>query len=206
MYQRRYTMNKIVFIGLLGVSSLFGEGLTVVKAESWGVEFNPLRLLVLNDDGERSLSGTLSYFDNEKSVEIAVPWFYYTDSGTVNWNPETKYREKSVLIDLHYRKYFTPNTEGAYIGAFGRYAHLRGEAYQTENHTTVDKFGLGLEIGFKIKNIFDSPFYYGASIALGGYLGSNNDIFYSHDWFGPLALDDNRKIVDIELLKIGYEF
>ena len=205
MYQRRYRMNKVLFISLLGLSSLFGESLSVVKSESWGVEFNPLRLLVFGDN-ETSLSGTFSYFDNENSVEIAVPWLYYKDSGRVDWNLQKEYREKSILVDVHYRKYFTPNTEGAYVGAFGRYAHLAGELYVTEEYKTVNKFGLGLEVGFKLKNIFDSPFYYGASIALGGYLGNENDVFNSHDWFSTLSLDDNRKIIDIELLKIGYEF
>ena len=200
-------MKKILNILLLSTFLLYGEGSVVTesKVDTWGIEFNPLRLLVYDED-ETSLSGTFSYFDNKNSAEIAVPWLYYKNSySSEDFSNFHAYTNELLTIDLHYRKYFLPNTEGAYVGVFGRYAHLDGEAEVLGKYATVDKFGLGFEVGFKVKNFFDSPFYYGASIAFGGYVSDNN-VFTSNTWFSPFDFDDKRRIVDVELFKIGYEF
>jgi len=197
-------MRKILYIGLLSSCFLYSEDINATQ-NSWGVEFNPLRLFVYNNTaGEESLSGTLSYFDKKNSIEIAVPFLYYADKKYLfegsnhreNWN-----------LGLHYRKYFSPTLDGGYIGAFSQYTYLKGMNYN-QQYLAVNKLGFGLELGFKLKNLFNSSFYWGGSIAIGGYLGKESEDFSSAGYFGldSFDIDNRRKIIDIELLKIGYEF
>jgi len=67
---------------------------------------------------------------------------------------------------------------------------------------------LGVEVGFKVKNIMNSPFYYGASLAVGSYFGGDNDVFDTNNFIDldTFEIDDRKTIFEIELLKIGYEF
>ena len=196
-------MRKILFLYLL-LSITWSFAQTVSK---WGVEVNPFRLLLLESDWQ-SFSGTISHFDNENGIEISMPIFYskeknyYYSSSSSN---EHEYTETVLNIDIDYRKYFSGNkTEGGYLGLFGRYTYLDGKIWDEAKYATVQKFGLGGEIGVRTKRIFNSPFYWGASLRIGGYIGGDNDIFNSSGF--ALGLDDNKLILDIELLKVGYEF
>ena len=190
-------MRKILFmLLLLNGSSLYADA-------EWGVEFNPFRVLVLGSDWQ-SFSGTISHFDNENGIEIAIPILYSKEKNT-HYTDGYEDTETALNIDLHYRKYFSGNRiEGAYLGAFGRYTYLDGKVWDRGQYATVEKFGLGGEIGYRVKDIFNTPFYWGASLSLGGYIGSNNDIFNSSGF--ALGIDDNKMIIDVELLKVGYEF
>jgi hypothetical protein len=182
-------------------SEIYAEDLS--KQNGWGVEFNPFRVLILGSDWQ-SFSGTVNYFDNENGIEIAMPIVYSKETNSYGFN---SYNDKEVAlnIDLHYRKYFSGSrTDGAYLGAFGRYTYLDGKVWDSGKYATVEKFGLGGEVGYRVKNIFNTPFYWGTSLSLGGYIGSDNDIFNSSEI--NLGIDDNKLILDVELLKVGYEF
>ncbi|HHD82470.1 MAG TPA: hypothetical protein ENK82_08080 [Campylobacterales bacterium] len=199
-------MRNILFLCfLLSSTGSFAQTVSSEKS-TWGVEVNPFRLFILTNDWQ-SFSGTISHFDNENGVEIAMPIFYSEEknnyyNGSINAYEDT---ETVLNIDLDYRKYFSGNqTEGAYLGAFGRYTYLDARVWDRPKYATVQKFGVGGEIGVKMKNIFNSPFYWGASLKIGGYIGSDNDVFNSSGF--ALGLDDNKLIVDAELLKVGYEF
>jgi hypothetical protein len=193
-------VNRFLFRWLVaGSSFLYAETLNseLKTGESFGVEINPFRFLATAED---DFSGTMSYFDNDNGVEIAIPIFYSDYSSGYGGS------ETVVDIDLHYRKYFSGNrTEGTYLGAFGRYTHLEGNARHTSQYLTVEKFGLGVEVGYRVKDIFDTPFYWGVSLSFYGYLGNNNNVFEGLG-YSPLAFEDNQYGVDVELLKIGYEF
>lgn len=190
-------MRKFLFmLLLLNGSSLYADA-------EWGVEFNPFRVLVLGSDWQ-SFSGTISHFDNENGIEIAMPILYSKEKNT-HYTDGYEDTETALNIDLHYRKYFSGNRiEGGYLGAFGRYTYLDGKVWDRGQYATVEKFGLGGEIGYRVKDIFNTPFYWGASLSLGGYIGSNNDIFNSSGF--SFGINDNKMIIDVELLKVGYEF
>ncbi len=194
-------VKKVLLFLFLGSSLSFSE--TVIPKTSWGVEFNPFRVLVLDSDWQ-SFSGTISHFDNENGIEIAMPILYSKEKNRY-YNDIYEDTETALNIDLHYRKYFSRNrTQGAYLGAFGRYTYLDGKVNYEGKYATVEKFGVGGEIGYRVKDIFDTPFYWGASLSLGGYIGGDNDIYNSSGL--NLGIDDNKLILDIELLKVGYEF
>ena len=190
-----------IFLGLM---------LSCIQAEepstndtTWGVEINPIRVLLLGSD-YKTFSGTLSHFDNDHGIEISLPLFYeqyteeYEDKVAYHSNKNT-----TLNIDLHYRRYFTmKQTEGLYLGTFGRYTYLHGQAYEDTEQITVNKLGFGTEIGFKYKHIFNTSLYVGASLMIGAYVLGQNDQIASFDF----ALDDSPFILDLELLKIGYEF
>jgi len=170
---------------------------------SFGVELNPFRLLLLGSEWQ-SYTGTISHFDNETGIEIAVPIFYSKDKNN-NYNEAYKDTETLLTIDLDYRKYFSQaRTEGGFLGLFGRYAYLDARVSSQGRYATVQKVGIGGEVGYRVKNIFNTPFYWGTSFKIGAYIGGDNDIFENSTF--SLALDDNKLILDIELLKVGYEF
>ena len=207
-------MKRILSVGVLLFSTtLYAED--VITKNGWGIEINPLRLLISAGGSDwTSFSGTLSHFNNETGVEIAMPILYSKDITTrynymdLNSFDDFEDEEVALDIDIHYRQYFSKKrTEGAYIGAFARYTYLDGKAIKDGKYATVEKFGVGGEIGFKIKNIFNTPFYWGSSFSLGTYISSDNDVFQTTDMsIGAFDIDDNKYIVDLELLKVGYEF
>jgi hypothetical protein len=176
---------------------------TKMKKSSWGIEFNPFRVLILGSDWQ-SFSGTLTHFDNENGIEIAMPILYSKETNG-RYNSSYEDSETVLSIDLHYRKYFSgDNTDGTYLGLFGRYTYLDGKVLNKAQYATVEKFGIGGEVGVKKKRIFDTPFYWGMSLSLGGYIGSDSDMFHASGI--SFGLDDNKLILDVELLKVGYEF
>ena len=207
-------MKKIVSMLLLGLTTLiYAENISNQK--SWGVEINPFRVAISAGGSEwKSFSGTISHFNNQTGVEIAIPILYTKDISTrsdymgLNGFDDLEDESIAVDIDIHYRQYFSKKrTDGVYMGLFGRYTYLDGKAIKDGKYATVEKFGVGGEIGFRFKNIYNTPLYWGASFALGAYLGSDNDVFDTTDMgIGAFDIDDNRYIVDLELLKVGYEF
>ncbi|MCK4441108.1 MAG: hypothetical protein KAU90_03820 [Sulfurovaceae bacterium] len=67
-------MKKVLFLCLL-LSTTWGFSQTVTpEKSSWGVEVNPLHFLI-SDSEWQSFSGTISHFDNENGIEIAIPIF-----------------------------------------------------------------------------------------------------------------------------------
>jgi len=190
----------------LGVNAPKNTENSVMEKSSWGVELNPFRLLILGSDWQ-SYSGTISHFDNETGIEIAMPIFYSKEKNDYYYGYDNSYEDTETIltIDLDYRKYFSQSrTEGGFLGLFGRYAYLDGRVLDRGQYATVQKVGIGGEIGYRVKNIFNTPFYWGTSFKIGGYIGGDNDIFNNSGF--SLGLDDNNLILDIELLKVGYEF
>ncbi|RUM67773.1 MAG: hypothetical protein DSZ07_08095 [Sulfurovum sp.] len=180
-----------------------------LKSNSWGVEVNPIRLLQTSGD-YFGFSGTISHFDNTNGVEIAMPIYYTREDKRfrVDNNQHFGAVESRLNLDLHYRRYLSFSrglTESLYVGAFTRYTHLNGEAIDREGTVVVNKLGFGGEVGMKTKNLFNTPFYWGCSLMIGGYVTGNNDKL-SRDVMFDAGFDDRQLIVDIELLKIGYEF
>ncbi len=189
---------------VLLISTLLMTNVLHAEEDSWGVEVNPFRLILLTEgSGSQSFSGTISHFDNSNGIEIAMPIYFSKDKSDYYGGSDND-TETVLDIDLRYRKYFEKKTEGAYIGGFGRYTYLDGRANDISQYATVKKFGLGLEVGMRVKRIFDTPFYWGASLGVGAYLGDNNDIFHGSGI--TMALSDNQYILDVELFKVGYEF
>jgi len=179
------------------------------QPNSWGVEVNPIRLLQTNSD-YFGFSGTLSHFDNTNGVEIAMPIYYSREDNRFTTEDNQHYGEveSRLNLDLHYRRYSSfahGSTDSYYVGAFTRYTHLDGEASSGKGTVVVNKLGFGGEVGVRVKNIFNTPFYWGFSLMIGGYVTGNNDKL-SRDVMFDAGFDDRQLIVDIELLKIGYEF
>lgn len=166
--------------------------------KKYGFEFNVFRVLLM--DKAVSLSGSFSFFDIDRSAEIAFP-FYYQD-------PKDSYDLTEFTLDCHYR-YFLGNTQnGFYLSAFVRYAHLRGllGEYTPENQFqptqgTENKLALGFGFGYRIFSY--KGLYWGISLSLGRYFIGENDKFSG----SFLSLDDDEeRILDMEILKFGYAF
>lgn len=188
---------KLLICSLLLSSSLFAQPSI---QSTMGIEINPFRLLI-SDSNSYSFSGTLSHFNNSDGVEIAIPFYYLNEK----FNSDRIDNETRFNLDLHYRKYmFNQKTDGLYLGGFGRYTYLDGKAANSSRYVTVNKVGLGLEIGFKLKST-TLPLYWGASVSAGGYLGNSNDKLRRGVMFDA-GFDDRKLIFDIELLKVGYAF
>ncbi len=167
--------------------------------KKFGVELNFFRLLILDD--ATSFSGTFSLFNVNRNAEIAFPVYY--------GKPNNSKDLRSLTIDCHFR-YFLGNTQnGFYISGFARYAHLNG--YLGDNSLfqsgsvnipgSEDKIGIGFGLGCRIFSY--KGFYWGFSASFGRYIIGENNKFYG----SFLALDDDEKyILDFELLKFGWAF
>ena len=174
----------------------------------WGVEFNPFRFSFAALSGILSFSGGVSYFDADNNTEISIPItyneyqvdrYYYSDSDNYN------YDEIDLNIDIHYRKFLTSQVGGVYLGTFARYTYLHAKLTNDRRLATVQKYGLGVEIGYRKMGLFGgSPLYWGISMAVGKYFDDNNDIF--EDESLPVYLDDQEYFIDLEILKLGYKF
>lgn len=191
-------MFKIIYLLLLG--SL----LPLLAKESFGVAVNPIRLLISNSDW-RSYSGTLSYFNDNTGTEISIPIFYEKDKKRYYYRRKYSDSTETLNVDLRYRKYMDSKlTEGFYVGAFGRYTYLDGKSKNSMDYVTVKKFGVGVDIGVKKKHLWNTPLYWGASLSVGGYMGNSDDKLA--EYLYGLGFDDDKLILEIELLKVGYEF
>jgi hypothetical protein len=177
----------------------------------WGIEISPLRLIDWHEgeDEERDeFAGTISYFPANQRAEIAFPFFL----GNLQDKSEDEHL-KSRTIDAHYRYFLGRSRAGMYLAGFGRLAFLSGtlgddifdanevdeNGHNKEDKTT--KFGLGIGIGQR----FFSPsgLYWGWSVILGRYISGESNR-YAGDFF---ILDDDEKVIlDAELMKVGWAF
>lgn len=195
-------MKKTFIVLLLLMSSfLYGASDDDEKVKnSYGIEVNPFRLFSYGSEWQ-TFAGTFSCFHNDEGVEIAFPVFY-SRKQTMNFNHDDT--DTLFTFDIHYRKYFEEHkTQGAYWGVFGRYAYLDGKVDAEPLYASVHKFGVGFEVGVRVKRLFDYPLYWGVSIAIGKYLFGRNRVFSPN---ATAANEDSEVILDGEILKIGYEF
>lgn len=192
---------------ILLLSTLQAEKINqkVRQENRFGVELNPIRLVLLNNNGLTSLSGGFSYFNYKEGIEIAIPWVYTADKFDDYGAMGKDEVEKAFNLDLQYRVYNNGKIGGAFIGGLARYTYLQAPRKDFAVFDTQDKFGLGAIIGIRKMNLFDTiPLYWGMSLSAGAYLNAENDIF--RDSLFEIDFDDNRFFLDIELLKLGYEF
>ncbi len=178
---------------------------TNVIGSSWGIDFNPFKPLISEGN---YFSGGLSYFDNKNGIEIGLPINYEKyDKTRSDYGFDSKYNYDEIVlnVDLHVRKFSTDKVSGFFLGMFSRYTYLEGKLENEARLATQHKFGIGIEIGIRIMDIFDLPLYWGMSVAIGQYFGKSHDIFEDNGSFG-LEVDDKETFFDGELLKIGYEF
>jgi hypothetical protein len=169
------------------------SGADLEEKKHYGIELNPFSIITSG----LFVSGTFSYFNHENATELSIPFYMIDD------NPD-----KSIIIDLSYRKYFNDKIGGAYLGSFIRYANLDGELIQTDSinnrhqRAKQSKIGAGVTIGFKTYGMsgFMKNFYWGASFSGGGYISGDNEIYNS------MFINDSPFILDIEFFKIGYSF
>jgi len=169
--------------------------------QSFGVEFNVFRPLLMKSIDINSFSGGINYFNDTRGIEIAIPFTYnkilYDNDFRVN-----DYDDTGLTVDLHYRKFFQNEAKGFYLGGFGRYTYLEGKSTNAQI-VKQHRFGIGTEVGVRIREK-NSPVYLGISFALGAYL-DNEEVSFAHK--GSFMDMDRRKYFwDIELLKFGYEF
>lgn len=190
-------LKKLLQLLLIFSCFLYAE---LQPKQNIGIELNPFRLLI-STDRWLSVSGTVAHFNNNNGVEIAIPFYYSNESAYDDYiSDETRFN-----LDIHYRKYlFDKETDGLYLGAFGRYTYLDGQAQNSSRYVTINKFGLGIEMGFRLKSE-SLPLYWGASLSTGRYLGNSNNKL-RRDVLFDAGFDDRAFIFDIELLKVGYAF
>ncbi len=180
---------KTIVLAFLLFGFIFLHANDLPTHKKTGIAINPFYLFLLvtsgGKSGEQFMSGTVSFFDHENSVEIALPLHYLALGDNY----------KQYSVDFHYRKYTNGQIDGLYLSGFARLAKLQSD------YKKQAKFGVGVGIGAKI--FFDNGFYWGGSINIGRYLTSKNNQFV-HNSF--VFTDDPPFILDIELLKVGYTF
>jgi len=203
-------MKRFFIILLLFSFLLYAQEPTVenTNKRSWGIEVNPFGLVSLllydddSDDEEVGFSGGISYFDNDNGVEIAMPILYLKES---YWGWYDEHYTYTTNISLNYRKFLNNKTKGFHYGGFGVYTRLKGQLKDNDYFTKVDKFGIGAEIGFRTMHTDgDWSIYWGVSMRVGTYLGSDNDLFVE-DTFGMIRYD-NQLFWDVDFAKIGFRF
>ncbi|MCK5854130.1 MAG: hypothetical protein KAG56_02835 [Sulfurovaceae bacterium] len=193
---------------MLFVSLLFslGSAEDIKSKSSWGVEINPLSLTILGTGSSiKGFSGVVSHFDNEQGEEIALSLVYLKESEAFDYGDNIFTPTKTINTALHYRKFLSNKTKGFYYGGFASYTYLDGELKDDIRLATVEKFGLGGEIGLRLmKTDSDWSLYWGPALRIGGYLGSNNDIF-EKDTLG-MDIYDKKLFFDVDFMRIGLRF
>ena len=202
-------LKALLFI-FLAFSSLFAEELE--EKSSWGVEINPTSVLMLGTGSDiKVFSGVVSHFNQEDATEIALSFVYGKDTdifGSSDYDDSPSYNNSSSKVAnlaLHYRKFVGRRTKGFYYGGFGSYTYLDGELKNDNRLATVKKIGLGAEIGLRIMKVdTDWSLYWGPALRIGGYFGSNNNIF-NDDTLG-FDLYDKQLFIDVDFMRIGFRF
>ena len=111
-------MNKFVSIIVLTALPLVVHAVEneALQGKRFGVEVNPLALLTFG----QIFSGTFSFFDTKRDVEIALPIFHEA-IGIGRSDELTR-----TTIDAHCRQFLGDSLNGFYVSGFARAAHLRG--------------------------------------------------------------------------------
>jgi len=195
---------KVLFIIGLISSSLFSEDLK--EKSSWGVELNPLSITMLGTGSDTKVfSGVVSHFNQEDATELALSFVYAKDADIFGDFYSNNYTSKVSNLSLHYRKFVGNRTKGFYYGGFGSYTYLDGKLKNDNRFATVTKVGLGAEIGLRLmKTDTDWSFYWGPALRMGGYFGSNNDVFYGNNL--GFDLYDKQFFIDVDFMRIGFRF
>ena len=196
---------KALFFILVTFLSLFAEDLK--EKSSWGVELNPFSFTMLGTGSDTKIfSGVVSHFTQEDATEIALSLVYAKDVDVSLGFYSDNSSSKASNLSLHYRKFVKNRTNGFYYGGFGSYTYLDGKLKNDNRLATLQKVGLGAEIGFRImKADSDWSFYWGPAFRIGGYFGSNNDIFDNNGNLG-FGLYDKQLFLDIDFMRIGFRF
>ena len=175
------------------------------NGRTFGVEINPFGAYhYLSDDkrddigDRRTLSFGISYFSAEYGTEIVMPFYYDFEVGSHGFD------ETVHVVDLRCRLFADGKIDGAYLGLFGRYTRLEGKLNNENRTEELEKYGLGLEVGIRLMDIFDTPLYWGASLGFGRYFGEKNNRF--DDTSLALEVNDHQKFIDVEFFKFGYRF
>ena len=195
---------KALLVVGLTLSSLFAEELK--ERTSWGIELNPLSFTMLGTGSDTKIfSGVLSHFNQNDATELALSFVYAKDADIFTGFYSNNYTSKVSNLTLHYRKFVSNRTKGFYYGGFGSYTYLDGKLQNDNRFATVTKVGLGAEIGVRImKTDTDWSFYWGPALRMGGYFGSNNDIFYGNNL--GFELYDRQFFIDVDFMRIGFRF
>ena len=193
----------LLAVGLM-FSSLFSEDLK--EKSSWGVELNPLSITMLGTGSDTKVfSGVVSHFNQEDATELALSFVYAKDADIFGDFYSNNYTSKVSNLSLHYRKFVGNRTKGFYYGGFGSYTYLDGKLKNDNRFATVTKVGLGAEIGLRLmKTDTDWSFYWGPALRMGGYFGSNNDVFYGNNL--GFDLYDKQFFIDVDFMRIGFRF
>ena len=190
-------MKKLLVLIALLQGVFAGE---LAKEKTIGLELNPVTILTAG----AMASGGFSYFDHDRGVEIAVPFFYYGDDNGEEYMKDGSYQNDKftqVNVDIHYRKYHDGTIGGFYYGGLARYTYLDGKLKDEFMNARVSKVGLAAEIGYKTFGIFGyEQLYWGVSLALGAYLDDK------YDQFKEPMLGDSIALVDVEFFKFGVSF
>ena len=196
-------IKKIATIGLLS-SLLLAENPSLKNNSSIGLEINPLSLTILGtENSSKGFSGAISHFDNAEAREISFSLAYLKEDETNSISYESP--SEVLNLSLHYRKFLSNKTRGFYYGGFTSYTYLDGKIKNDHRLATVNKFGLGAEIGLRLMKTHSNwSFYWGPALRLGTYFGSNNDVF-EHDSLG-MALYDKDLFVDVDFFRVGFRF
>lgn len=169
-----------------------------LKNKKYGIEFNLVRLLFI--DEEIRLTGGFSLFNTDRKTEIAFPVYVGI--------PKDSKKLREFTLDCHYRYFLGHRLNGFYLSGFARYAYLNGYlqkrrdyAPYVEHKSSENKLGIGVGIGYRIFS--HRGLYWGISLSVGRFFIGENDKFY-----GTYALidDDEKYIIDCELLKFGWAF
>jgi len=195
---------KLLLIICLTLSSLFSEELQ--ERTSWGIELNPLSFTMLGTGSDTKIfSGVVSRFNQNDATELALSFVYAKNADIFTGFYSNNYTSKVSNLTLHYRKFVSHRTKGFYYGGFGSYTYLDGKLQNDNRFATVTKVGLGAEIGVRnMKTDTDWSFYWGPALRMGGYFGSNNDIFYGNNL--GFGLYDRQFFIDVDFMRIGFRF
>jgi len=147
----------------------------------------------------------VSHFNQEDATELALSFVYAKDADIFGDFYSNNYTSKVSTLSLHYRKFVGNRTKGFYYGGFGSYTYLDGKLKNDNRFATVTKVGLGAEIGLRLmKTDTDWSFYWGPALRMGGYFGSNNDVFYGNNL--GFDLYDKQFFIDVDFMRIGFRF
>lgn len=171
--------------------------------KTFGIEFNPVRLLLgwtTSEIGNYThLSGGVSLFAIDRHAEIAIPFLYVF--GTSNNIPL-----KILNIDATYRRFMSGQQNGLYLSTGLRYAYVEGEesvsagGHWIPSGKQIVQSKAGIYVGIGYRYFSQSGWYGGTNILVGR--------FFSNDGrpIVDVKTDYLKFILDFELLKIGYAF